>query len=156
MWRTYTGANPLSTRNFNPGRTTVLRRLKALVQPGPGLAGERPARSASVRLVPRAAPHWPRRVCGRRARPRCLAPPAQRRHEHSSATWLSNLGAAISSLDKMNYEPSGVPANQHIYAANVRPVDALPRGRDSDGVWRLLSATAAERRSGFQPVGDAK
>src|SRR5437660_6408559 len=74
MWRTYTGANPLSTRNFNPGRTTVLS----------GAAGA-----------------------------------AQK--QTSSATWLSNLGAAISSLDKMNYEPSGVPANQHIYAANVRP-----------------------------------
>ena len=109
MWRTYTGANPLSTRNFNPGRTTVLS----------GAAGAAQTQT-------------------------------------SSATWLSNLGAAMSSLDKMNYEPSGVPANQHIYAANVRPVDALPRGRDSDGVWRLLSATAAERRSLFQPVGDAK
>src|SRR5207244_9027377 len=78
MWRTYTGANPLSTRNFNPGRTTVLS----------GAAGAAQTQT-------------------------------------SSATWLSNLGAAISSLDKMNYEPSGVPAKQHIYAANVRPVDAL-------------------------------
>ena len=59
---------------------------------------------------------------------------------------VSNLGAAIVSLDNMNYESSGVPANQHIYAANVGPVDALSRGRDLEGV----------RRSVFQPVGDAK
>ena len=52
----------------------------------------------------------------------------------------------MSSLDKMNYESSGVPANQHIYAANVGPFDALSRGRDLEGV----------RRSVFQSVGDAK
>ena len=48
----------------------------------------------------------------------------------------------MSSLDKMNYEPSGVPANQHIYAANVRPVDALFPGAR---FGRRLAFTISDR-----------